>query len=235
MFVPIELSGSSRAKSTPWVTWALIAANTAIYMIARFALWTPLEGLMPTINFLGYFPGQFTAALAHGNLLGIAGAIINLITHQFIHSSFLHLFFNMVFLYTFGQALEREVGSKVFVVGYLLFGLVAAIAQSFVAPDLSVIAQIGHAPALAGASGAILGLLGAYVAYWPKAKLIMPPLPPYPIPAWGFALFFFFMQAVNALTGAGGVGYVAHAIGFITGFLAATYLPRLDLSRHTSV
>lgn len=222
MFVPIQIENPTSHDTTPWATRGLIAVNIAVFVLAL------MVGLLPVINVLGYFPGQFTAALAHGHITGVITAIINLITHQFIHSGFLHLFFNMAFLFTFGQALERRLGSKVFAGTYLALGLIAAMAQSFAPVDLAIVAQLGHVPPMVGASGAILGVMGAYVGFWPKAKLIVSPLPPYPIPAWAFAAGFFLLQAATAMGGVSGVGYAAHAIGFAAGYLAAWYMRRQE-------
>lgn len=136
-----------------------------------------------------------------------------LVTHQFIHSDWLHLLGNMLFLWVFGNNVEDRLGRLRFLPFYLVCGLLAAVGQVFVDP--------GSASALIGASGAISGVLGAYFVLFPRARVLtLITIIPLRLPAWivlGAYMAFQFLYVSGDSGAEGGVAYWAHIVGFIAG------------------
>ncbi|RUM46782.1 MAG: rhomboid family intramembrane serine protease [Hydrogenothermus sp.] len=150
----------------------------------------------------------------------------NLITSMFIHGGFAHIFGNMLFLYVFGDNVEDALGKLRYLVLYIGSGLGAAILQSFV----NILAGNLTTPMI-GASGAISGILAAYVKLYPEAKIltIIPPFIffTFILPAWFFVGYWFFIQVLYALLTPptmGGVAWYAHIGGFITGWFLVDIL-----------
>ncbi len=145
-------------------------------------------------------------------------APLSALTSMFLHGGVLHLLGNMLFLFVFGNNVEDRFGRLKFLLFYLLCGYSAAYAFAFTEPN-------SLAP-LVGASGAIAGVLGAYLWLFPKARVIalVPFLffIPLPIPAWAVLSSWFILQAVYANGGGlgeGQVAYVAHVVGFAVGLV----------------
>lgn len=155
---------------------------------------------------------------------------ITLITSQFLHGGIGHIFGNMLYLWIFGNNVEDCLGHTKFLLFYLACGALAALSQGILDPGSSI--------AVLGASGAIAGVLGAYILRFPRAK-IMTLIPigiliPVRIPAFYFLGFWFVTQLFNGVasfnariaTGGdmGGVAYWAHAGGFIFGMILGPLL-----------
>jgi len=140
---------------------------------------------------------------------------VSLITHQFIHGSWLHLLGNMLFLWVFGNNVEDRLGRMRFLPFYLLCGILAAFGQ--------ILTDAGSTAALVGASGAISGILGAYLMLFPRARVLtIVGIFPLRIPAWvvlGLYMVFQFLYVSQASQTEGGVAYWAHIAGFIAGFV----------------
>lgn len=143
-------------------------------------------------------------------------------TSMFLHGGWAHLLGNCWFLWIFGNNIEDHLGHARFVGFYLLCGLAAAAAQVGVAPN-SLVPMIG-------ASGAISGVLGAYMRYFPTTPILtLVPffIPVIPIPAFVFTLLWFafqFWQGIGSLASAGtqgGVAWWAHIGGFLAGLWLA--------------
>lgn len=140
-----------------------------------------------------------------------------LLTSLFLHADWLHLGFNMLFLWVFGNNIEDRLGRIRFLPFYLACGVAASIAQVLVDPDSDI--------PLIGASGAISGILGAYLVLYPKVRVWTVVLPlfflPFKLPAWIWLLIYFALQLLylgdDATAGGGGVAYMAHIGGFIAG------------------
>ncbi len=150
------------------------------------------------------------------------------LSSMFLHGSVPHVLGNCWFLWVFGRSVESRLGHAGFACFYLFTGAIAAGAQVLVAPGSSV--------PMVGASGAISGVLGAYLVFFPRAWVVaLVPwiVPIVPIPAVVFLLLWFFVQAQagvgSLLAGteaAGGVAWWAHAGGFVAGAALAMCLPR---------
>ena len=157
--------------------------------------------------------------------------VVTLVTHQFIHGGWLHLAGNMLFLWVFGNNVEDRLGRLRFLPFYLLCGIIAALGQVFVDP--------GSGSALIGASGAISGVLGAYLLLFPRARVLtLVTIIPLRLPAWivlGAYLAFQFMD-VSQNSVEDGVAHWAHIAGFVAGlvlirpFLVGRPPPRRRLS-----
>jgi membrane associated rhomboid family serine protease len=145
---------------------------------------------------------------------------VSLISHQFLHGEWLHLGGNMLFLWIFANNIEDRLGRIRFLPFYLLCGAIAAGGQILVDPSSEI--------PLIGASGAISGMLGAYLVLYPRKKILtLVYVFPLNIPAWAWLGIYFGMQFLllggSATAGGGGVAYMAHIAGFIAG--AALILP----------
>jgi membrane associated rhomboid family serine protease len=142
---------------------------------------------------------------------------LGVVTSQFLHADWLHLIFNMLFLWVFGNNIEDRLGRLRFLPFYLLCGALAGLSQAFADPDSAV--------PLIGASGAISGVLGAYLVLYPRVRVWTVVMPffflPFKIPAWLWLVIYFALQFLylgdSATSGGGGVAYLAHIGGFVAG------------------
>jgi len=164
-------------------------------------------------------PGVFVMVpdeIIHGQRL------FTLFTSMFMHANWLHLFGNMLFLYVFGDNIEDAFGHVGYLVFYIISGLAAALA--YIVSILLVPAIGDLAAGLVGASGAISGVLGAYIVLYPKTRIIS--LVFYvilPVPAIIFLGVWFILQWFYGFFDmSGGVAYWAHIGGFIAGMILAS-------------
>ncbi len=159
-----------------------------------------------------------------------------LFTSMFVHGGWLHLLFNMLYLWIFGAAVEDAMTRPRFVVFYLVCGMLATATQVLVAPA-------SQAP-LIGASGAIAGVLGGYLVLFPRQRVLtVIPLivvwPVFEIPAWILLVIWFVLQGVGGLqafpSGEAGVAFFAHLGGFVAGVvLVLLFVRRRAGSRRRS-
>lgn len=218
--VPIRDENPSR--TTPYVTYTLIVLNVLVFLYELSLSGPRLESFF---NTWALVPAELTASFQSGpSSTVLADEALTLITSQFLHGGWLHLGGNMLYLWVFGNNVEDEMGHGRFLIFYLLCGVLAGLAQYFFSPTSTV-------PSL-GASGAIAGVLGAYVLRFPRARIVA--LIPifiifftFRVPAIVFLGFWFIQQAfysiaslgVDAAMGMerGGIAYWAHAGGFVFG------------------
>ncbi len=191
---------------TPYVTWALIAANVGIFLLMWYG--APSQQVLERSYFdWGLVPGEVT----QGD--GLSG----LVTSMFLHGGWAHLLGNMLFLYIFGDNLEDVMGHLGFAAFYLLAGLAAAGGQ--------VLADPGSWIPMVGASGAIAGVMGGYLLLFPRAKvdvliIFVVFFRILPVPAFIMLGLWFGLQLLGgfaAPSDVGGVAYWAHAGGFLAG------------------
>jgi membrane associated rhomboid family serine protease len=234
----IPLKDVNPTRRPPVLTVVLIAACTLVF---AFQLSKPDD---PTLEGRQAFICEY--GLIADNLLGDAepGAdacqrinleqdrFLTLFSSQFLHADWLHLAFNMLFLWVFGNNIEDRLGRLRFLPFYLLCGALAGTAQALSDPESAV--------PLIGASGAISGVLGAYLVLYPRVHVWTVVLPfvflPFRLPAWLWLGVYFGLQFAylgdSATSGDGGVAYVAHIGGFVAGaalikpFLAGRDEPR---------
>lgn len=221
------LRDDNPVRRLPVLTFALIAVNVLVFVYQQsLPDDASLEGQIAFACEYGLVPdylidGKVAADLGGDVTCGQVAAqhdrFLGLFTSQFLHGGWLHLLGNMWFLYIFGNNVEDRLGRIRFLPFYILCGCVAALAQA-------VTDQSSDIP-LIGASGAISGVLGAYVVLYPRAGVWTVVLPffflPFRIPAWVWLGIYFVLQFVylggDATAGGGGVAYWAHIGGFVAG------------------
>ncbi|PMP86321.1 MAG: rhomboid family intramembrane serine protease [Thermodesulfobium narugense] len=201
--------------SFPWVTYILIMINCIVFVIDNIT------------------NHQLNSLFSY-NLAG-ESISINLITYQFLHVNFLHIFGNMWFLHVFGNNVEDKMGHLKFLFFYLLFGVFAALGQAEVTSTNS---------ALIGASGSISGVLGAYFVFFPRAKMktllllgIFPFI--FSMPAFIWLILWFFGQYISALFGlfvqSTNVTFFAHLTGFSFGIIVGLMFRNFEPKRISRV
>ncbi len=204
---PISDDDSQR-RTTPVVTFALIGLNVLFFLVE-------LSGGDPFIEHWAFVPVRFSQ--------DPVGAAATIFTAMFMHGSWFHLIGNMVFLWIFGDNVEDRFGHANFLIFYLLAGIAATFAQYSVSPE-SPVPNVG-------ASGAIAGVLGAYILMFPQSRVnvlvggqivAMPAV--IVLGAW---IVLQLISGVGTIGDAdvGGVAYMAHIGGFIAG-LAMTFVFR---------
>ena len=208
MLFPIGDDNSTR-RSLPVVTWALIALNVLFFFVE-------LSGGEPFIRQWSVVPRRLLA--------NPGGDAVTILTSMFMHGGWMHLLGNMLYLWIFGDNVEDRFGKLKFLLFYLLCGIGATVAQVAVNPNSSI-------PNL-GASGAIAGVLAAYILINPKGRVnvlmgrgvvAMPAL--VVIGLWIVLQFINGIGAITETAETGGVAYMAHIGGFLTG-LILTFLLR---------
>lgn len=198
---------------TPYVTWALVAANVAIFL----GYWLTI----PDERALGWFFvnwGLVPLAVSEG--VGWHGFL----TSMFLHGGWMHLAGNMLFLWVFGDNIEDELGHARFAGFYLAGGIAASLAQVLADPFSPV--------PMVGASGAIAAVLGGYLLMFPRARvdvlfIFVIFVRIFPVPAWIVLGLWFGLQVFSGVSmpsDEGGVAYWAHAGGFVAGILLAVPL-----------
>ena len=226
---PIQDSVPSR--SVPVVTHALILVNAVVFF---FELMLPRQGLEQLFYLFGLVPARFT----HPDWAAYVGFPVDsywaILTHQFLHGGWLHIVANMWTLWIFGDNVEDRMGPLRFIIFYLVCGVLAALTQVLVTPDATI-------PSV-GASGAIAGVLGAYLLFFPTARLIvLIPILFFPfffeLPAVIFLVFWFFIQLFSGTAilaspqQVGGIAFWAHIGGFIAGILLCRFFVRRPVRR----
>jgi membrane associated rhomboid family serine protease len=224
----IPLKDENPIKITPYVTYFLIAVNILVF-IYELSLNPPQLDIF--FHLFAVVPVELTASLNGISVHQDIPELATLITSQFLHAGFTHIGFNMLFLWIFGNNIEEKLGRVKYLFFYLACGALAVLAQWF-------FSSMSEVPSL-GASGAIAGVMGAYILKFPQARVVtVLPLgfffPLFRIPAVYFLGFWFLEQAFNSLASfevqasvgmeSGGVAYWAHAGGFVVGAILAPLL-----------
>ncbi|MFZ0635232.1 MAG: rhomboid family intramembrane serine protease [Candidatus Acidiferrales bacterium] len=216
----IPLKNLNPRRSFPVVTVSIIIVNALVFF---FQLSLSPRALNHFIMMYGAVPRTLQLALAGQNGLSAIDAVIPLFTSMFIHGGWLHIIGNMWFLWIFGGDVEDRLGHVLYLLFYFACGLGSGLAQA-------AFTWGSKLPAI-GASGAISGVLGAYILYYPASRILT--LVPLfiiwftaRIPAWVFIGLWFFVQffsGVSSLSSAtsGGVAWWAHVGGFLLGMLLA--------------
>lgn len=210
----IPIRDENPTELTPFVTVLLIAVNLLVWFMVQGA-GSP-AALESSVWVFGSIPCEMTGACVTDGL-GWGAAL----TSMFLHGGWGHLLGNMVFLWVFGNNIEDSMGHVRFVLFYLLTGLAAAAAHTFLNP-------LSELPAV-GASGAISGVMGAYILLYPRARVqtFFPPFFFFHLPAFLFLGYWFFIQLSMGVVSAapnpgqeeGGVAVWAHVGGFVAGLV----------------
>lgn len=228
MFFPIK--DENPTIRTPVVTFALIA----ICILVFFLQITSSEEQMTRIVYqYGLTPRALMGYEESQLGLNNAPPMLTLLTSMFLHGGWMHLIGNMVFLWIFGNNIEDDLGHGRFLVFYIFSGLGAAALQIAMEPDSKI--------PMIGASGAISGVLGAYLLLYPRARILTLVFLGFfitttRIAAGWFLGIWFLIQGLFAMTSdstQGGVAFWAHVGGFVAGLvLLFVVRPRQQLSNY---
>ncbi|MEK7402689.1 MAG: rhomboid family intramembrane serine protease [Gemmatimonadota bacterium] len=227
----LPISDDNPTVTTPWMTYSIIAATLASWFLVQGAGGDPAlvysvcdKGMVPA-ELTGLRPIGYAVPIARGLDCVVDNNAINWltpITSIFLHGGWGHLLGNLWFFWVFGNNIEDSMGPKRFVAFYLVCGILAALAHVISSPSSAI-------PTV-GASGAISGIMGAYLVLFPKARVnllffFVVFIKTIPVPAWVALLWWFGWQAISALPAlegagdTGGVAVWAHIGGFIAGVL----------------
>jgi membrane associated rhomboid family serine protease len=223
----IPLRDNIPSRITPVVTVAAILACTIIFL---WQLSLGERGFQAAVYSLGVVPATLLRDARLPPDLYLIPPVATVFTSMFLHGGWLHLIGNMLFLWIFGDNVEDAMGHFRFVVFYLVCGVAAALAQSLPNPDSTV--------PMIGASGAISGVLGAYLLLYPRAQvLVLIPLGLFTqlvhLPAILVLGLWFAIQLVSSLLaapGVGGVAFGAHVGGFVAGMILVPLFKRRQLA-----
>jgi len=215
-FLPLHDDSPRVLIQQPWGTWGLIAACTLVFFLQ--ASMTPIEGARLIFG-LGLIPATVTGEGRLEPDLVLVPAWATLVSAIFLHGGWMHLIANMLYLWVFGDNVEDAMGHWRFLAFYLLCGVIAGLAQ--------IAADPGSEIPTVGASGAISGVLGAYLILHPKSRVLVPIIViPLYLPAWALLIFWIgfqiFSAAANGPVG-GGVAWWEHIGGFAAGALLVVF------------
>jgi membrane associated rhomboid family serine protease len=205
-----------RLHGRPYVNYSLIALNVIIFLWE--VIRTNFFGNELMVNEIFFTYGTVPDLVFQGDFFG-------LVSSMFLHGGIAHIIGNMVFLYIFGDNIEDRFGHFKYLILYLFWGIAAGIIHSLYAVSVGG----GEIPAV-GASGAISGVLGAYLVLFPRAKIFTIItaffITTVRIPALAYIPIWFILQVVfSILNPEGGVAYLAHIGGFVVG-AAVSYLSK---------
>jgi membrane associated rhomboid family serine protease len=220
------------------------AIVTGIIIGINILAWLVVQGagadlpLAESVCNLGLIPGELTGLQPPGRGFPIGPGVAcvtdpgrqasHLITSMFLHGGWMHLIGNMWFLWIFGNNVEDSMGHLRFVAFYLLTGLAAALGQVITSPDSLV--------PMVGASGAISGVMGAYLVLYPRVRVyafipIFIFFTSIALPAWAMLGYWFVLQLLSGLFSGGevgGVAFWAHIGGFVAGVVLIKFFARSD-------
>jgi membrane associated rhomboid family serine protease len=219
------------------VTGSFITLNVFAWLFVQGA--GSSTALARSVCELGLIAGELTGSLPPGTQFpmgeGLACAtdpgrqVSHVLTHMFLHGSWMHLLGNMWFLWLFGNNVEDSMGRLRFLAFYLMCGLAAAAAQIVTNPSSPI--------PMVGASGAISGVMGAYLVLYPRVRVYtLVPLGFFitsmALPAWVMLGYWFLIQMVSGLVSVGGEGggvaFWAHVGGFVAGLVLVKLFARSD-------
>ena len=240
----IPISDDNPTMRTPIVTILILAIMGAAWVFGEGAGLDPQRLAMMVCNY-GLVPGEITGRAPVGASIPLGNGLACIVdrdpinyltplTSMFLHGGWGHILGNGLFLWIFGNNIEDSMGRGRFVVFYLLCGLGAATAQVLVNPVSAV--------PMVGASGAIAGVLGAYLILYPRVRvnvlfIIIIFIRVISVPAWAMLLWWFGLQLLTGLPQlssvrpdvSSGVAVFAHIGGFITGAVLIKFFENRDL------
>lgn len=216
----LPLKDDLPTRTVPWVTLTLLVANIGLFVRLLF-LPPPLRE--ETVLALALVPHDLTHPGSGGAAL-FGHGVLTLFTSMFVHGGFMHLLGNMLYLWIFGNNVEDLMGHARFLAFYLIAGLCGAGLQIAVGPEARV--------PMIGASGAIAGVLGAYLVLFPAARvstliILVFYVRIVEVPALIVLGVWLLIQLLNAgAMGPGGVAWFAHLGGFLAGLLLVALFRR---------
>lgn len=211
----IPLKDNIATRTFPIITVSILFVNMLIFVMQ--ALFLPSREGEMYFKYYGLIPGEFLLALSRRWDL-IPYNILTVFTSMFIHGGLFHVVGNMLYLWIFGNNVEDSMGHMRFIIFYFLSGVVAAAFQFFYDPHSTI--------PMVGASGAVSGILGAYLVLYPYARVktllfIFVFIKIVELPAILLLTIWFFIQVLYSHMG--GVAWYAHIGGFIFGLLSIRF------------
>jgi membrane associated rhomboid family serine protease len=213
----IPLKDENPSKSIPIVNSFLILTNFSVFVYQNF--FVP-GGAAPLVPRLGFIPYEVINAVDLGpkNLVPVP---LTLLTSMFVHGGWLHLLGNMLYLWIFGDNVEDALGHLKYLCFYLMCGLIASLTHTFL--------NLSSEVPVVGASGAIAGVLGAYMFLFPKARIrtvliLLVFVRLVSVPAVVLLGYWILIQILSGMTEFGsltrtGIAWFAHVGGFGAGFI----------------
>jgi membrane associated rhomboid family serine protease len=215
VFIPLHDTNPLKKISFPYVTVALIVLNVGIYVVLQTGWFIPLED--ENLTAFAVVPTQFLASTGGDSSVLASGGVLvperlTLVTYMFLHGGWIHLIGNMLFLWVFGDNIEDAMGHMRFIMFYLMCGIFAALAHTYMLPhsDLPLI----------GASGAVAGVISAYLILHPKVKVWVLALWRIPIritAAWALGIWILAQFANLFFASEEAVAWWAHLGGLLAG------------------
>jgi membrane associated rhomboid family serine protease len=231
----IPYHDENKTQRAAYVTLGLIGLNVATWLFVQGAgMGLPLAR---SVCELGLIPGELTGLVPPGTRFPMGEGVVcltdpgrqtsHLFTSMFLHGSWMHLIGNMWFLWLFGNNVEDSMGRARFALFYLICGLTAALVQVVTSPSSPI--------PMVGASGAISGVMGAYLILFPRVR-VFAMVPPFfmsmALPAWTMLLYWLAIQFLGGLAAfggeTGGVAFWAHVGGFVAGVVLVKLFARND-------
>lgn len=216
--------------STPIITYFIIALNVVVFLYELSVGAQSQRALNAFVAEFGVIPRHEVAVLTGQSSLSPGAAILPIFTSMFVHGGWLHIIFNMWWLWIFGDNIEDYLGHFKYLVFYLVSGFAAALVH--IALNLT-----SRVPTV-GASGAIAGVMGAYIVLYPRAKVLtlvflIVFITFWWLPAWLFLGYWFVIQFISGAAttiaetsqSTGGVAVWAHVGGFLAGIVLIKLMP----------
>jgi membrane associated rhomboid family serine protease len=220
MFFPFR--DDNPHTTTPFVNYGLIAACVLVFL---WQVSTGAQGQQAITYIFGLIPAHLFGSSRPDPALPAVAPWLTIFTSMFLHGGWMHLLGNMLYLWIFGDNIEHSLGHFRYLVFYLLCGIAAALAQSISAPGSEV--------PMVGASGAISGILGAYLVLHPKANIrvfvFLIFITTINLPAFVVLGGWFVMQLISSAqvnAGQAGVAFLAHIGGFVAGAVMVFFFRR---------
>jgi membrane associated rhomboid family serine protease len=221
VFIPLSDDNPLRSVRFQWVTIALIAANVVAFLLQS----TP-RGYAAVASFALIPSELFQVRIIGGTATGLDQPVpiaegFTLITYQFLHGDILHLLSNMLFLWVFGDNVEDAMGHLKFLAFYVLSGVAGGLAHAFALPDSGL--------PLIGASGAVAGVIAAYLILHPRVRVWVLAFRFIPLrisAAWVLGVWVITQLVMVALAPADQVAWWAHVGGMAAGAILVVFLRR---------
>jgi len=229
-------------EMVPVVTIVIIVLNVLVWLLVQQA--GAGEGFISSLCALGAIPADITGRLATGSTIRLGGEWLcqtgglgwmTIFSSMFMHGGWMHLIGNMWFLWVFGNNIEDSMGHVRFVLFYALCGVVASVAH--------IVSDPASAVPTVGASGAISGVMGAYLVLYPRVRVhtlffLIVFVRVIPLPAWVLLVQWFALQLLSGVGSlsaeGGGVAFWAHIGGFVAGVALIMLFRRPQLVRAKS-
>ncbi|MFN0061951.1 MAG: rhomboid family intramembrane serine protease [Myxococcaceae bacterium] len=242
----IPISDDNPTLRTPWMTYILLAGILGTWALLQRFGFQPMA-LAASVCDLGLVPGEISGQAPLGTAVELGNGLACVVdaepinrwtplTSMFLHGGWMHLVGNVLFFWVFGNNVEDSMGRFRFLVFYLLCGFAAAFAQVWSSPASPI--------PMVGASGAISGIMGAYLILYPRVRVNMLffffifvrviPLPAWMVLLWWFGIQLTALPSFAADIG-GGVAVWAHIGGFVAGIVLIKLFERGDWVREREV